>query len=86
MPPAVVVDTVEYQVRLAQYIAEDASVLAHSINVLESIADGIAVYGGDTTLADVPALLTHLTDYPLALRDHVEQLRNVVINMRSYNI
>jgi hypothetical protein len=86
MPPAVVVDSVEYPVRLAQYIAEDASVLDHSINVLESIADGIAVYGGDTTFADVPALLTHLTDYPLALRDHVEQLRHVVLHMRSYNI
>jgi hypothetical protein len=34
----------------------------------------------------VPALLTHLTDYPLALKGHVEQLRNVVMNMRSYNI
>ena len=85
VPPAVVVDSVGYPVRLAQYIAEDASVIEHSIDVLESIADDISRYGGDTTLADVPALLTHLTDYPLALKGHVEQLRNVVMNMRSYN-
>jgi hypothetical protein len=86
VPAAVVVDSEGYPVRLAEYIAADASVIEHSIDALESIADHISTYGGDTTLADVPTLLAHLTDYNLALKGHVDQLRNVVMNMRSYNI
>jgi hypothetical protein len=86
VPAAVVVDPEGYPVRLAAQIAEDASVIEQSIDALDRLADHISTYGGDTTLADVPNLLAHLTDYNLASKGHVDQLRDVVMNMRNYNI
>jgi hypothetical protein len=86
VPAAVVVDPEGYPVRLLSQIEEDASVIEQSIDALDRLADHISTYGGDTPLADVPHLLAHLTDYNLALKGHVDQLRVVVMNMRSYNI
>jgi hypothetical protein len=86
VPAALVVDPQGYPDRLPAQIAEDATVLEQTIDAIDRVAEHISTYGGDTTIAAVPILLADLTDYNLALKGHVNQLRVVVMNMRSYNI
>jgi hypothetical protein len=86
LPAALVVDPQGYPVRLPEYIEEDATVIEQSIEAIDAIAEHISTHGGNTTLEDVPELLADLTNMKLALKGHVDQLRVVVMNMRSYNI
>jgi hypothetical protein len=86
VPAALGVDPQGYPVRLPAQIEEDATVIEQSIDAIDRIAEHISTHGGNTTLADVPDLLADLTNMNLALKGHVDQLRVVVMNMRSYNI
>ena len=86
IPAASIGDPLRYPVLLPAYIEEDATVIEQSIEAIDAIADHISTHGGNTTLEDVPELLADLTNMNLALKGHVDQLRVVVMNMRSYNI
>jgi hypothetical protein len=84
VPGALVVDPQGYPVRLTAQIAEEATILEKSLDAIDHVAGHISTYGSDTTIAAVPLLLADLADINLALKEHVDQLRVVVRNLRSF--
>jgi hypothetical protein len=84
VPGALVVDPQGYPVRLTAQIAEEATVLEKTLDAIDHVAGHISTYGSDTTIAAVPLLLADLADINLALKEHVDQLRVVVRNLRSF--
>jgi hypothetical protein len=79
-------ETIRYPVELPAYIEEDASVIEHTIQAIDEIADYFGAHTGNTTLEEVPHLLDDIRNINVLLSAHVEQLRRVVVNMRKYTI
>ena len=84
VPGALVIDPQGYPVRLTAQIAEEATILENALNAIDHVARHISNYGSGTTIADMPHLLADLADMHLALKEHADQLRGVVGNLRSF--
>jgi hypothetical protein len=84
VPGALVIDPQGYPVRLTAQIAEEATILENALNAIDYVARHISNYGSGTTIADMPHLLADLADMNLALKEHADQLRGVVGNLRSF--
>ena len=86
IPVASIGDTIRYAVEVPAYIEEDASVIEHTIQAIDEVADYFVAHAGNTTLEEVPQLLDDIRNINVVLSAHVEQLRGVVVNMRKYTI
>ena len=84
VPGALVIDSQGYPVRLTAQIAEEATILENASNAIDYLARHISNIGSGTTMADMPHLLAGLADMHLALKEHADQLRGVVGNLRSF--
>ena len=84
VPGALVIDSQGYPVRLTAQIAEEATILENALNAIDYVARHISNIGSGTTMADMPHLLAGLADMHLALKEHADQLRGVVGNLRSF--
>jgi hypothetical protein len=84
VPGALVIDSQGYPVRLTAQIAEEATILENALNAIDYLARHISNIGSGTTMADMPHLLAGLEDMHLALKEHADQLRGVVGNLRSF--
>ena len=73
-----------YAVELPAYIEEDATIIEHSIQAIDEIADYIVAHAGNTTLEEVPQLLDDIRNINVVLSSHADQLRGVIVNMRKY--
>jgi hypothetical protein len=84
IPAASIGDTMRYAVELPAYIEEDATIIEHSIQAIDEIADYIVAHAGNTTLEEVPQLLDDIRNINVVLSSHADQLRGVIVNMRKY--